>query len=155
MGLLVAAAAVLGAEQAGRVDLVPYSGTVQEITLNGLLASGVLGVGLALDRALAATRPGRAVVRVLAAAGAMTLTLYALQILWLALDARVLHPGQPDDSWANLAVLLVGSVVVAGAWAAAVRRGRWRRGPVEGVVAAVVGAPPWVRARAAGSTIHP
>ena len=40
----------------------------------------------------------------------MTLTLYVLQILWLAYDVRVLHPGETDDSWTNLAVLLVGSL---------------------------------------------
>ncbi len=35
----------------------------------------------------------------------MTLTLYTLQVLWLAYDVRVLHPGARDDSWTNLAVL--------------------------------------------------
>ena len=145
--LLVIAAAMLAAEQAGRVDLVPYSGTLQETLLDALVAAGVLGVGLAVARAVDGVRVGRAALTVLAAAGAMTLTLYALQILWLAYDVRVLHPGQADDSWTNLAVLLVGSLVVAGTWHAVVRRRPWRKGPIEGLVATATAA--------LGPTIHP
>ena len=133
-GLLVLAAAMLAAEQLGRLDLVPYSGTAQETVLDTLLAAGVLGVGLAAARLLSRIAAGRRLVSVLAAAGAMTLTLYALQILWLAYDVRVLHPGQPDDSWVNLAVLLGGSLVLAWAWPAVVRRQPWRKGPLEGPV---------------------
>ena len=133
-GLLVLAAAMLAAEQLGRLDLVPYSGTAQETVLDTLLAAGVLGVGLAAARLLSRIAAGRRLVSVLAAAGAMTLTLYALQILWLAYDVRVLHPGQPDDSWVNLAVLLGGSLALAWAWPAVVRRQPWRKGPLEGPV---------------------
>lgn len=134
VALLVPAAAMLAAEQAGRIDLVPYSGTLQETVLDTLLAAGVIGLGLALGRVLERVRP---LVGLLAAAGAMTLTLYVLQILWLAYDVRVLHPGARDDSWANLAALVVGSLVVAAAWPAVVRREPWRRGPLEGPVAVV------------------
>jgi hypothetical protein len=137
-GLLVAAGAMLAAEQRGLVDLVPYSGTPQETLLDALVAVGVLGVGLATARAVSRSAPGRSVVSVLAAAGAMTLTLYALQILWLAYDVRVLHPAQADDTWANLAVLVVGSLVLAWAWASAVRRDPWRKGPVEGAVGVAI-----------------
>ena len=133
-GLLVLAAAMLAAEQLGRLDLVPYSGTAQETVLDTLLAAGVLGVGLAAARLLSRIAAGRRLVSVLAAAGAMTLTLYALQILWLAYDVRVLHPGQPDDSWVNLAVLLGGSLVLAVLWPAVVRTAPWRTGPLEGPV---------------------
>lgn len=132
-GLLVAAAAMLAAEQRGLVDLVPYSGTLQETVVCALVATGAALVGIAAARALDRGATGRLVAG-LAAVGAMTLTLYTLQVLWLAYDVRVLHPGATDDSWRNLAVLVVGSLVVTAAWHAVVRRGPWRRGPLEGVV---------------------
>lgn len=132
--LLLLAAAMLAAEQLGRIDLVPYSGTAQETVLDALLAAGVLGVGLAAARVLSRRAPGRRFVSLLAATGAMTITLYLLQVLWLAYDVRILHPGRRDDSWTNLAVLLGGSLVLARVWHAVVRRGAWRRGPVEGLV---------------------
>ncbi|MCF6377058.1 hypothetical protein L2K70_05545 [Nocardioides KLBMP 9356] len=132
-GLLLSGAAMLAAEQKGIVDLVPYSGTLQETTLDALVATGVALVGLAAARALARGATGR-LVSWPAAVGAMTLTLYALQVLWLAYDVRVLHPGAADDSWRNLAVLLVGSLAVTAAWHAVVRRGPWRRGPLEGLL---------------------
>jgi hypothetical protein len=135
-GLLVPAAAMLAAEQRGLLDLVPYSGTPQETLLDTLVAAGVFGVGLTAARVVHRSPPGRQVLVVLAAAGAMTLTLYTLQILWLAYDVRVLHPGSPDDSWTNLVVLLVGSVALAWAWPAVVRREPWRKGPLEGLVGA-------------------
>ena len=116
----------------------PTRGRAQETVLDTLLAAGVLGVGLAAARVLSQIAAGRRIVALLAAAGAMTLTLYALQILWLAYDVRVLHPGQPDDSWVNLAVLLGGSLVMAWAWPAVVRRYPWRTGPLEGLVGVVI-----------------
>ena len=137
-GLLVVSGAMLAAEQRGLIDLVPYSGTLQEALLDTLVATGVCLVGLAAARALdrgATSRP----VAGLAAVGAMTLTLYTLQVLWLAYDVRVLHPGSADDSWTNLVVLLVGSLVVTAAWRLVVRREPWRRGPLEGVVATATG----------------
>ena len=137
--LLLLAASMLAAEQLGRIDLVPYSGTAQETVLDALLAAGVLGVGLAGARVLSRRAPGRRFVSLLAATGAMTITLYVLQVLWLAYDVRVLHPGQRDDSWTNLAVLLGGSLVLALVWPAVVRRGAWRRGPVEGLVGTAIG----------------
>lgn len=144
--LLLLAAAMLAAEQLGRIDLVPYSGTAQETVLDALLAAGVLGVGLAAARVLSRRALGRRLVSLLAATGAMTITLYVLQVLWLAYDVRVLHPGQRDDSWTNLAVLLGGSLVLARVWPAVVRRGAWRRGPVEGLVGMAI------RPRKFGST---
>ncbi len=131
-GLLVVAAAMLAAEQRGLVDLVPYSGTLQETVVDALVAAGVTLVGLAVARSLDRRAPR--LVAAAAAVGAMTLTLYSLQVLWLAYDVRVLHPGAADDSWTNLAVLLVGSLVVTAAWRAVVRREPWRRGPLEGLV---------------------
>jgi len=137
-GLLAVAAAMLAAEQRGLIDLLPYSGTLRETGLDALVATGVCLVGLAAARAL--DRGAAAwVVRGLAAVGAMTLTLYALQVLWLAYDVRVLHPGEADDSWTNLAVLLLGSLLVTAAWRLVVRREPWRRGPVEGAIGTVTG----------------
>ena len=137
--LLLIGATMLGAEQLGRIDLVPYSGTAQETILDALLAAGVLGVGLAGSRALSVSTGGRRLVSTLAAVGAMTLTLYALQILWLAYDVRVLHPGQRDDSWTNLVVLLLGSLLVVWVWRSVVRIKPWRTGPVEGLIGVLVG----------------
>ena len=136
--LLVVAAAMLAAEQLGRLDLVPYSGTAQETVLNALLAAGALGVALAVARVLSRIAAGRRIVSLLGAAGAMTLTLYTLQILWLAYDVRVLHPGQRDDSWVNLAVLLGGSLLMAWVWPTVVRRHPWRAGPLEGMTGVVI-----------------
>lgn len=134
-GALALAATMLAAEQAGHVDLVPYSGSHAETLLDVLLVVGVVGVALAAARLAA----GSVVVKVLAAAGSMALSLYCLQVLWLALDARVLHPGRNDDAWANLVVLVVGSLVVATTWRRVVRREPWRRGPLEGPVRALSG----------------
>ena len=137
-GLLVVVATMLAAEQKGVLDLVPYSGTLQETVLDALVAAGVCLVGLAATRALDEGVMARVVLG-LAAVGAMTLTLYALQIAWLAYDVRALHPGAADDSWTNLAVLVVGSLAVTAAWRGVVRPEPWRRGPLEGVVGTVTG----------------
>ena len=126
---LLLAAAMLAAEQAGVFELVPYSGTHLETFLDVLLVTGTLGLGLALARLLPAV-----LAKPVAAMGAMTLTLYSLQILRLAYDVRVLHPMLRDDSWVNLAVLTVGSLAIAVVWSLVVRPRMWRRGPLEGFV---------------------
>lgn len=129
-GALTGAAAMLVAEQLGRVDLVPYSGTRQEILLDALLVTGVtLVVWWCADRLPAAVSAP------LAHAGAMTLTLYAVQILWLAAYVRALgHP--TDDAWVNVVGLTLVSLALPALWRAVVRADPWRRGPVEGVVGA-------------------
>ena len=137
-GLLLVGGGMLAAEQKGLVDLVPYSGTLQETCLDALVAAGVCLLGLAVARALD-RGASRRLVTGLAAVGAMTLTLYTLQVLWLAYDVRALRPGRADDSWTNLAVLLLGSLAVTAAWRLVVRREPWRRGPLEGVVGRVAG----------------
>lgn len=129
-GATVLAIGLLAAEQLGRVDLVPYSGSAAETALDVCLAVGVMGLGLTLARVLPA-----GIARTLAATGAMTLSFYAIHIWFLAYDVRVLHPGMRDDSWLNLAVLVVGSVVIATGWRFAVRPEPWRRGPLEGPLA--------------------
>lgn len=134
VGALVGAVAILVADMVGVLDVHPYAGTHLETFFDALLVTGTLGIGLWLAHLL----PDVAV-RPVAVMGAMTLTLYSLQILWLAYDVRVLHPMQSDDTWTNLAILTLGSLVIATAWMLVVRRGLWRRGPIEGVVALLSG----------------
>jgi uncharacterized membrane protein YeiB len=85
---------------------------------------------------------------VLASMGRMALTLYVLQICYLSLWAHHLHQGVPDDRWSNVALLTVGSVVVALGWPLLVRSGPFRRGPVEGVSELLVRAHLGMRATA-------
>ena len=69
--------------------------------------------------------------------GAMSLTLYCLQIVWLDADLRVFGHAS-DDTWRNVAVLVLGSAAFAVAWHAVVRGEPWRRGPLEGPIALVI-----------------
>lgn len=132
-GLLLAAAVLLLAGRRGLLDLAPYSGTHVEIGVNLLLTIGTfLLVGW-----LVSLLPV-VLVRLVAWAGAMTLTVYSLHVLYLAAYVRVLHPGRSDDSWANVLLLTAGSLALAGLWHLIARRPPWSRGPVEGAVAAVV-----------------
>ncbi len=129
-GALVLAAALIAGDRSGRIEVSVYSGTHLETLLNALLAMGVFGLCLVFVSLLP-----NLLVRPVAAMGAMTLTLYALQILWLAFDVRVLNPGVPDDSWRNLMILTGGSLLFVLAWRLVVRREPWRRGPLEGLTA--------------------
>lgn len=131
---LACAAALLLLDRAHRIDVVAYSGSLPEVAHNLGLTAGVLLTVWALARALpdAVTWP-------VAAVGGMTLTLYSLHICWLAYAFRVLHPGQSDDSWTNLAILTAGALVMASAWRLAVRRQPWQRGPLEGIEHALIG----------------
>ena len=65
--------------------------------------------------------------------GRMTLSLYVLQVGWLALVART-KPGEPDDSWLTLALLTLVSFLVAAVWPRIVRSGPFARGPFEGFI---------------------
>lgn len=127
--LATVAGAGIAASRAGLLTLAPYDTTHAEHLFDALLLSALFLVGVAAA-ALAprATRP-------LAAIGQMSLTLYIAQIYWLAYDVKVLHPGQRDDSWLNVAILVLGSFLLAGAWQALVRRRPWQRGPAEGITA--------------------
>lgn len=127
--LATGAGAELAASRAGLLTLAPYDTTHAEHLFDALLLSALFLVGVAVA-ALAprATRP-------LAAIGQMSLTLYIAQIYWLAYDVKVLHPGQRDDSWLNVAILVLGSFLLACAWQALVRRRPWQRGPAEGITA--------------------
>lgn len=127
------AGAVFVLRAAGQVGLEAYSGTHVETVFNMGLITGVFGLGLWG----AAFLPG-VLARLLAATGAMTLTLYAAHVLWLAYYVRVLRPGTADDGWGNLTVLILGSLALTALWRVAVRRGAWRRGPLEGLIALLV-----------------
>jgi hypothetical protein len=133
LGLVCASVCVvwLALHETGTVHLRAYDVTYQVLTFDALLVVAItLVVATLAGRATAVAAP-------LAAMGAMTLTLYSLQVVWLDVDLRVLrHPY--DDTWRNVAVLALGSVVVALGWRALVRFEPWRRGPIEGPVAFVV-----------------
>lgn len=133
LAALLVPSVVMALRHAGRVQLDPYSGTHAETAFNVSLITAALGLGLWVARVLP-----RAIISLLGAAGAMSLTIYALHVLWLAFYVRVLDPGASDDSWANLALLTIGSLAVATAWQAGVRRGPWRRGPLEGLAGLLI-----------------
>ena len=137
-----ASAGWLALEQAGVFEMVPY-----DVSYRVLLFDALLIVAITLVVAALAGRV-RGLAAPLAAMGAMSLTLYCLQIAWLSYDVRVLHPGARLDSWLNVAVLIAGSMVFALAWRAAVRVEPWRRGPIEGPVAVMVRSLTPERARA-------
>ena len=130
LGLALVAYLGLG-RLGGNLELVPYSGTWLEIGFNALLASGVLlcvvGAGRGRDR------------RVLAQLGQMSLSIYTLHVLWLALLARTVFEGRTDDSWWTFASLVVGALAVAAAWSRVPRSSRWARGPLEAGSDALVG----------------
>ena len=133
---LLAAGVMFGLEMAGLLTMRPYEGSHAEALVSTLLAVGVLGITVAAAGSLPS--PVR---RLLAMTGAMTLTLYAAHVVWLAIDARTLPYTSPYDSWVNLVGLALGSLAIAGTWGYVVR---WRvlgRGPLEGLVAQL--ARPW------------
>ncbi len=106
------------------LDLRPYAVTHQVLVFDAVLVAAVtLLVAAAADRGPRLARP-------LAAMGAMSLTLYCLQILWLDADYRLLGH-LSDDTWRNVAILVVGSLALALVWPG-------RRGPLEMPVAALV-----------------
>ena len=122
---LLCAALLMVAEQTGRIHFEPYSGSRPEVAFTVFLVGGFAALWLSLAPRSLSGGP-------LAAAGSMTLSLYALQIIYLAWFVRVAKPGATDDSWANVAVLSAGALVVAWAWRLLVRTEPWNKGPIEG-----------------------
>lgn len=131
----LAAAAVMyvvlhGTEETA--ELEPYTGTQTEIVFNALLATGVL-----LVLAWVADRLPH-LFGWMADMGRMSLTLYTLQIIWLAYLARVVLDGRTDDGWLTLASLIGGSVVLAVAWSRIPPSSPFARGPMEAGTDALV-----------------
>lgn len=152
--LSVAGTVLLGAAAVGLGGLdealtggpvVPYSGTHLELALDALLAGGVLLLGVGLSRLAEGRGLGW-----LAAMGAMSLTLYALQVLVLGRVQQLLLGGMAPLGWSWLALLVAGSAVLAVGWQQVATTRRWGRGPLEGVVdraVRLVAATAWLRRR--------
>jgi fucose 4-O-acetylase-like acetyltransferase len=129
--LLVAVAAapvalgLFALDKTGTALLEPYSGTAQELVFNTAVCLVVSTVTWVLAPRLAA------VGTVLAAAGAMTLTIYCLQVVgdWAYFRAG----GVDDDRWVVLAAAAIGSLLLAAVWMPVARATGWR-GPLEGPV---------------------
>lgn len=130
---LLVAGALAAARVAGVLELHAYETTWPEELFVTALATTAYAGCLLVARARAAR-----LLAPLAWVGAMTLTLYALQIGWLAWWARGLLPGTSDDAWVNVVGMTVASLVLASLWRLAGLARPWNRGPVEGVVATAV-----------------
>lgn len=130
---VLVAGGLAAARVAGGLELVAYETAWPEELFVTSLATGAYAACLLLARLRAAR-----LVAPLAWVGAMTLTLYALQIGWLAWWVRGLFPGTADDTWVNVVGMTVASLVLAGLWRLAGLPRPWSRGPLEGVVAAAV-----------------
>jgi hypothetical protein len=134
-GFLLAVSGAFGFLEAHTADpMVAYEATVREHLFCLLLVVSVSLLVLGLEPSLGRLSDG------LAAMGRMTLSLYALQICYLSLWAHQLHPGLPDDRWSNTMLLTLGSLLFALLWPLVVRRGPFRRGPLEGLTTLVVDA---------------
>lgn len=122
----VIAAVLQGAELAGVVAVVPYTTTYQaQVFALALAVTTVQVVRLLVD---AAPR----LADLLAPLGAMTLSVYTVQILvsaWWVHDGRHLS----DNSWGVLASVTAMSFALAWGWPRVVRIEPWSRGPLEGV----------------------
>lgn len=125
---LLLAAGLMLAKEAGRIDFEPYSGTHLEVAFCALLVVGISGVWLGLA-------PDHVDIPLLSVAGAMTLSVYVVQIGYLAWYVRSYAPGRPDDSWANVAILTALGVVLPLLWRSAVPREPLTKGPIEGPTA--------------------
>lgn len=133
---LVALALGLGlflAQVEGVLSIPKYSGDHGELLLNAGLSIGTLGVVIGLTPLVP-----RVVAEALAATGAMSLTLYTLQIYASAWAAK--RFGADDHYWLMLGSVAA-SIVLAVAWRRGLGGTRFARGPIEGLVASVVRVP--------------
>lgn len=133
VAVLVTGALIVG-RLLGYVDFLAYQTSWTEELFVAALAIAVFAGCLSFD-ALPVPQLTRLALP-LAWVGAMTLTLYALHVGWLALWVE-LYPGTSDDTWANVFGMTVVALVIASAWRALRLPHVWRRGPVEGVVGTV------------------
>ncbi|WP_157677027.1 DUF418 domain-containing protein [Auraticoccus monumenti] len=135
VGLLVGGLVATPVEVAvgSTVRGVPRLALGTSLTVAGNVALGLavaLGLVLLTSSAGLVGRVARRALSPLAAAGSMPLTLYTAHVLLLELLAG--EDRRLDDSWALVAGLVVGSLVVGWAWR------RWMgRGPLEQLVVAL------------------
>lgn len=122
---VLAAAGLIAAKNAGRIRFEPYSGDRLEVFFTLLLVGGLAAVWFAVV-------PKTTHLPALATAGSMTLSVYVVQIAYLAWVARALRPGEADDSWANVGVLCVAALALPTLWRSLAPREPWVRGPIEG-----------------------
>jgi hypothetical protein len=127
-GTLALAAGIWVARAAGLITIYPYQRNLAEMAFDALLCTAAVCGSAVLVHLLRGP-----IIRAIATAGAMTLTLYVAQILVLAAFVA-LNPGVSDDSWPMLIGLVVGSLAFTVLWRALVRTGAFARGPLEGVI---------------------
>ena len=104
-GALVVGAAIVAARAAGSITLLAYQGTVQEVAFDGLLCVAAVCGGAAIVRLVP-----QPVVRPVAFAGAMTLTMYVAHVLVLSVFTAWAPANSSDDSWPMLVGLVIGSL---------------------------------------------
>lgn len=126
---LLIAGGILLAEQDGRLRIEPYSGTHLEVFLTVLLTVGISALWLGLW-------PEHLDVALLSVAGAMTLSVYVLTVAYLAWTTNS-GVASSAATWANVAVLTVGGLVLPLLWRSAVPREPLTKGPIEGPTAVV------------------
>lgn len=125
------ASALMAARQTGRVPFAPYAGTHEEMSMGILLTLAVALVWFAaVPRDADFLRP-------LADAGAMSLSIYTILVLYLAWYVTAYAPHSSDDSWTNVGILCVGAVLLPPLWRRLASREPWSRGPIEGPVSLV------------------
>ncbi|MFC0673890.1 hypothetical protein [Brachybacterium hainanense] len=130
------AALVIAPNLLGLFPVHAYDGSAAETTGDLVGSCGVLLLCWGAAQLLSRTAGTRRVLALLAAPGAMSLTLYSGQILLLHL-AAVASGDARDDSWAMLGLLLAAGGVVAALWRALAPRTVRERGPLEAVVTAL------------------
>lgn len=134
--LLVLSAVTLVLTRMDVLGVRAYDTTHVTVAFVAALAIAFLAAGLTVAQV-----SGPLLTQVLAPvawAGAMTLTLYAAHVAWLAWWVRVFRPGQGDDTWVNVVGMSVAAFVIAALWRLLPLRGGWGRGPLEGLVGTLV-----------------
>jgi hypothetical protein len=129
----VGAAAVYLTDKAGGPQLHPYSGTHQVLLFNVFAVVAVSEVARWMASRL------KVVGVPLSMIGDMWLTLYVVMVLSTAAYLRTAPASGRDDSWVVLGALIVGSLLFAAAWKAALKDTPFARGPIEGVVGLLAG----------------
>jgi uncharacterized membrane protein YeiB len=136
-GAVVAAIGYVLSAASGE-PVMAHSDTTMEAISSGALALAVIGV-LVVAVARITSRRGRMLVRPVASAGSMPLSIYTAQVLVIALvDAA--HPDEHSEafSWVLFVGLAVGSLVCAALW-----RLHFEQGPLEWLLARLTLRRPW------------